>query len=302
MSDTLELDTPPQFDWPRLLTLAGRGGADWVNRTVDETFTRLFTSGAGHVLVTCLMKNGKLRLTVASGSDTQPAAPRIAELGKLVRHLFSLDASWPAVQSVLRRDPLLQPHVDARSDFRPLRTPSLFEALVDALLGQQVHRELARRLRNRLVEDFGASRRVAGQVYYAFPTPARLARATVELLREAQLSARKAEYMLGLARRFCRPVTLPGEPERDLRLLMRLPGIGPWSAAYAAMQGTGADDLVPAGDAYLQSVLGRLHGFEGPADEATVRRVAERWRPYRSWGTHLVWYGLSPETAEREVA
>jgi DNA-3-methyladenine glycosylase II len=75
---------------------------------------------------------------------------------------------------------------------------------------------------------------------------------------------------------------------------MTCPGIGRWSGEYALMQGMGAADIVPAGDACLQATIGQLYGFADKATEEQVRRVALGWRPFRSWGTYFVWYGMSP--------
>ena len=215
--------------------------------------------------------------------------------------MFALDSAWAPIAAVLALDPVLAPHLVARGDFRPFRPPSIFEALVNAILGHQVHRDFARRLCHHLVESFGASRRIGSDIFYAFPTPGRLSSASVALLRELQLSSRKAEFVLGLAQRFCRPVALTGDPDRDVTRLMKLPGVGRWSAEYALMQGTNAQDMIPAGDAFLQASVGRLYGLGEKATEEQVRRVALAWRPFRSWGTHVVWYGLPGRPARARV-
>jgi DNA-3-methyladenine glycosylase II len=302
VTEPVELPAPAGFDWGRLLEVASRGGLDWVNRLDGESYVRLFTAGSAHVLVCCRMTGQRLRLDFETFGESPPGPPSVGRIVDIIRHTFALDESWPKARSALCRDQVLAPHADALVDFRPVRTPSLFEALVDALLGQQVHRTLAQRLRNRLVEDFGASRRHGDETCYAFPTPDRLARASEALLRQAGLSAFKATSLRALSGRFCRPLTLPDATDPALARLLRLPGIGPWSAEYALMQARGANDLVLAGDAFLQARVGRLYGLTGAFGEAEVRRIAEAWRPYRSWGTHLVWYALSEATVGSDGA
>jgi DNA-3-methyladenine glycosylase II len=294
MTRTFTVPTPHGLLWPRVLQLAGQGDRDWVNRVQQSTFIRLFTVGARLVLLRCETEGEKLRVTldVEGAAAIEPELTRHFE--RLLVHMFALDVTWKPVAAVLGTDPVLAPFLADVHDFRPFRPPSNFEALVDAVLGQQVHRDFAMRLRNHVVESFGASRRVGGEVYYAFPTPARLARASTGLLRELQLSSRKADFVLELARRFCRRVDLSGEPRADLTRLRKLPGIGQWSGEYALMQGMGVPDIVPAGDAFLQATVGLLYGLGDKATEEQVRKVALGWQPYRSWGTYFIWYGMSP--------
>lgn len=294
MTHTFTVQTPRGLAWPRLLELAGRDDRDWVNRREDSDYLRLFTVGTRMVLVRCGTDGEGLRVTVDVEGDAAVEPELTRHLERRLVHMFALDTSWKPVAAVLASDPVLAPHLASVHDFRPFRPPSLFEALVDAVLGQQVNLNLAVRLRNHLVESFGASRRVGGEVYYAFPTPARLARASIALLRELQLSSRKAQIVLELARRFCRRMQEPGEPRADLARLMTYPGVGRWSGEYALMQGMGAADVVPGGDACLQATIGRLYGFGDKATEEQVRKVALGWRPYRSWGAYFVWYGMSP--------
>lgn len=297
MSLTFLLRTPPGFAWSGLMRLAGHADRDWVNRVEDRSFVRLFTAGTRLVLMRCDPDDGHLRIRLDCEGEPVLDSQLEPRFQQLAAHMFALDQGWGEIAAILGQDPVLASRVVHTDDFRPFRPPSVFEALVDAVLGQQVHRHLAQRLRNHLVESFGASKRAGSEVYYAFPTPARLANASVGLLRELQLSARKAEYVIGLARRFCRPFTLTRDRDADLARLMQLSGIGAWSAEYALMQGTGANDVVPAGDAFLQAFVGRMYGFGEKATEAQVRGVARNWRPFRSWGTYFVWYGMTASEA-----
>ena len=79
------------------------------------------------------------------------------------------------------------------------RTPTLFEALALAILGQQIAASVARTLRRRLIETYGIAAQFGGETYYAFPRPAAIAAAPPEQLRALKLSARKAEYLQNLA-------------------------------------------------------------------------------------------------------
>ena len=66
--------------------------------------------------------------------------------------------------------------------------------------------------------------------------------------------------------------------------LLRVRGIGPWTAAYVVMRGLGDPDVFLPGDAGIRRALGAL----GLAHV----RTGDRWRPWRSYAVHHLWAGL----------
>ena len=88
------------------------------------------------------------------------------------------------------------------AQFRGLGIPqaaSPFEGLVSSILGQQISNEVARVLRDLLVDTLGGSITVEGMEYRLFPSPSVIAKAGTEVLRGIKFSARKAEYIVDIA-------------------------------------------------------------------------------------------------------
>ena len=96
-------------------------------------------------------------------------------------------------------DPPLAGLVREFYGLHPPRTPTLFEALTLAVLGQQIAAGVARTLRRRLIETYGLAAQFGGETYYAFPRPETIAAAPPEELRQLKLSGRKAEYIQNIA-------------------------------------------------------------------------------------------------------
>jgi AraC family transcriptional regulator of adaptative response / DNA-3-methyladenine glycosylase II len=67
--------------------------------------------------------------------------------------------------------------------------------------------------------------------------------------------------------------------------LLALPGVGPWTAGYLAMRALGDPDVLLLGD------LGVRHGLERLGVDG--RSAGVRWRPWRSYATHLLWAASS---------
>ena len=78
-------------------------------------------------------------------------------------------------------------------------TATVFEALIDSIIEQQISLKAAWSMQRRLIEAFGDTLSLQGRTYFAFPVPEKLAAASIEQLRACGLSGRKAEYVQGVA-------------------------------------------------------------------------------------------------------
>ena len=87
------------------------------------------------------------------------------------------------------------------------------------------------------------------------------------------------------------------EPTRALDQLQGLPGIGPFGAELILIRGATHPDLFPTHERRLHQEI--AHAYKLPDRSlATLRSVADRWRPYRSWVALLLRTGREDETAE----
>jgi DNA-3-methyladenine glycosylase II len=204
--------------------------------------------------------------------------------------LLGLDADMSGFHALLDAHPVLGSAVGSLRGLRPARAPSVFEALVQAVVGQQISAAVARTIREALVNTLGAPAEADGLAMHAFPEPAAVLDAGANGLRTLKLSARKAEYLQEMAQR-----TLDGElaPERFAGLddeaavaaLSQVRGVGRWTAAWVLLGALGRPDLLPAGDLALQRTVGALYGGGERLSEGALERFAERWRPYRGYAT-----------------
>jgi AraC family transcriptional regulator of adaptative response / DNA-3-methyladenine glycosylase II len=203
------------------------------------------------------------------------------------RRVLDLDADTARIDAALGADPLLGPLVRSRPGLRVPRATDGFELAVRAIVGQQVTLAAARRTGARLVAMYGRPLdEPAGAVTHLFPTPATVAE--VDSL-ELRMPRARAGALRALA-----SAVLAGEldlrPGADraaaTRALLALPGIGPWTASYIGMRALGDSDAFPPGDAAVRRALERL-GHDGRP--AAAQRLAERWRPWRSYGLMHLW-------------
>ncbi|WP_226017284.1 DNA-3-methyladenine glycosylase [Novosphingobium sp. FKTRR1] len=113
-------------------------------------------------------------------------------------------------------------------------------------------------------------------------------------LRGCGLSRQKQGY----ARSLCELVVageldleaLPADDEEAIAQLIRIKGIGRWSAEIYLLFAEGRPDIWPAGDLAVQVGLGKLLGLPDRPDEKTTRALAESWRPHRGAAAIFTWH------------
>lgn len=179
-----------------------------------------------------------------------------------------------------------------REGLRVLLTLDPFEALVWAVLGQQVNLPFAFALRRDLIRLAGEP---AADGLIAHPDAARIAALSVEELLALRFSRRKAEYVVHAAAEAAAGrlrLESANTATGAARSLLALRGCGPWTAQYVLMRGLGFRDCVPVGDAGLTLALQRWFGLDARPDGPETLRLMARFAPHRSLATFHLWSSL----------
>jgi DNA-3-methyladenine glycosylase II len=115
-----------------------------------------------------------------------------------------------------------------------------------------------------------------------------------EALRACGFSRQKASYARSLAEEVTSGrldlENLPADDEAAIAQLVRVKGIGRWSAEIYLLFAEGRPDVWPAGDLAVQIELGRMLGHEARPSEKLTRELAETWRPHRGALAILAWH------------
>jgi DNA-3-methyladenine glycosylase II len=157
-----------------------------------------------------------------------------------------------------------------------------FKTLLHIILEQQVSIDAAAAMFRRLHE-------VCGEV-----TPAAFLALDEPTLRACGFSRQKAAYGRGLSMAvadgsfdFTWLAAAGDDAAREA--LVRLKGIGRWSAEIYLIFALGRADIWPAGDLGLQLGVASELGLNPRPDERALRELGERWRPWRSVAACLFW-------------
>lgn len=181
-------------------------------------------------------------------------------------------AQWLAA-----REPRFARALDLTGPLPLRRRPDGYDRLLAAIVSQQVSVAAA---------DAIWGRMEAAQV----TSPAAVLAAPDEVLRACGLSRQKMRYARALAEARIDYDALRGAPTADVvETLVRVPGIGVWTAEIYAMFSLGRADVFAPGDLALQEAARLLFDLpERPKDRA-LRTMSEAWSPWRAVAARLLW-------------
>ena len=283
-----EPEPPYDFDASAGFAVYGRGryAADSL---ADGVFSRALEIG-GKTVTLSVRSVGEIerpRIEVRLKGDRLSSEEESKVVGVAVRLVGAQSSRTEFYNAVEGDDPM----AEFVGRFRGLgiaQSASPFEGLALSILGQQISNEVARVLRDLLVDTLGEVISVKGVDYRAFPSPASIAEAGIDELRGMKLSARKAEYISGIAESVASGAldlnALALLPDDSIvEELVKLRGVGPWTAHWLLIRAFDRPDGFPGGDLALQRSLGALYngGKRLTADEAVT--LSAQWRPYRSF-------------------
>lgn len=227
-----------------------------------------------------------VRITAAAGGvDVEPLE---AAMTPDVRVLLGLGFELGEFEDFAAANRVLARLVLTLRGFRPPLNPDPFETLVTSITAQQVSLRSAFAVRNHLIRAFG--RRVG--VAWQFPRAKRLARADETELTALGFSRRKAEYVLGLAREQPAWDELRTLPDDEVKArLVRVRGLGEWSADWFLARHLARPRAWPAGDLGLVKAIGLFY-FDGARPTISeVRRFGERFAPFENLAAHYLLTG-----------
>lgn len=286
-SRTFTLALPDGYLLPYLRRAMSRDLHSATERLVGDVYTSTVQLSSGPTLLTLQLSPASIRAEIAAGSA--------AEAHALVIGLLGLDQDAAAFARLAKKRGLAR-LVAGRPALRISQTPSVFDGLLWAIIGQQINFTFACVLKRRLIER--TSRPLADGLY-AHPTPAAVAALEPADLLPLQFSRQKADYVIHTARLVATgQLDLAGlrtmSATRAERTLLAVRGLGPWSVNYLMMRALGFPDCVPYGDTGVTSGLQALLKLEERPDLAATRRLMPMFSPYRSLATAHLWQFTRP--------
>ncbi len=191
-------------------------------------------------------------------------------------HLDAVAAEDPVVAGALERCGYPEERI----------RPTGYRTLLRTIVGQQVSVASADAVWGKLEAELGEAMQAEELLARDFDT-----------LRACGLSRQKQGY----ARSLCELVTsneldlanLPADDEEAIAELVRIKGIGRWSAEIYLLFAEGRSDIWPAGDLAVQEAVGRMLTLPARPSEKETREIGARWQPHRGAMAIFTWHAYT---------
>lgn len=241
----------------------------------DNVYRRALVDETGINLVE-VAQTGPDRLALRlSGSRPRRWVPTVA---RMLGVYVNLD-EWYRRASKL---PAVAQLSEAMRGLRPPQYPFLWEALSHAIVFQQISIQAAGAIMRRFVHALSRPLTDGDRLYYPFVTPQVVLDTPEPVLRALGLSTAKVGHLRAAAtaileRNLDEGIIESLDSEKAASLLMKLRGIGPWSASIVLLRGFGRLDVFPNND----SGVARSVAMLSSSYELKIPQVLEALGPVR---------------------
>jgi DNA-3-methyladenine glycosylase II len=184
-------------------------------------------------------------------------------------------------------DPVMAQSIERVGPCTLIPNPNLFETLVDAIISQQISVKAAdaimARLRTATLGEPGG-----------LITPQALLKFEQDALRAVGLSPQKMRYIRDLTERVSSgQLDLERISELDdeavIEELVKVKGIGRWTAEMMLIFSLGRPDVLPVDDLGFLEGVRDAYGLDTRPTPKELRVRGEAWRPYRTFATWYMW-------------
>jgi DNA-3-methyladenine glycosylase II len=205
----------------------------------------------------------------------------------LISTIFNLDFDLTLFYEGVKNDETMATLTQMLPGLKNPTTPTVFEALADSIIEQQISLKAAHHIERKIIKTFGSAITLGNQGYYAFPTPDQLNSAPMDKVRECGVSYRKAEYIKGISEQIVEgTLDLEGfrgyeNTDQIIGELCGIRGIGKWTAELTAIRGLNRLELFPADDIGVRRVIAHYYCNDKKISGDAAREIAERWGKWK---------------------
>lgn len=291
----IELYPPAEFDFKECRVFLERSDQEVLHQIKDGAVYKLLEIKGS--LILCKVVGSGHFIKIEFPAKT-PSVLERKKAGEYVWEWFDLGCDLSGFYQMAAQDEVLKTVARKYDGLRIMCMPDLFEALVWAIIGQQINLAFAYTLKKRFVEQFGESLTFGGDKFFVFPSVHKIASLKIEDLTKHQFSTRKAEYIIGIAKdmksgKLTKELLLQQQDIHQIRKsLMSIRGVGAWTADYVMMKCLHQPSAFPIADVGLHNALKHLLGLKQKPTLNEIERYAVNWEGWQAYAVFYLWRSL----------
>ena len=187
---------------------------------------------------------------------------------------------------VLNKDKKLKKIISSVGECKLKTISNPFEALIEAIITQQISDSAGKSISLKFKNLFGTT----------YPTPTDIINSSTNEIKSVGLSRMKAEYIFDISKlivdkKLNFKIFKKMSDDEVISELIKIRGIGKWTAEMYLIFGLGRLDVFPLGDLGLINGIKKLYGLENPTN-TEILKITNKWIPYRTIGTWYIWKGV----------
>ena len=289
---SIEIFSPKEFNFKECLCFLNRSNQEILHYIQDGILTKLIKVYGDFILIEISCSPVSIIVNFPHSNHPLPVRKKIAEY---IWEWFDLDQDLAGFYIMAAQDKILQNLAYRYTGLRMICIPDLFEALVWAIIGQQIQLTYAYTLKKNLVEQFGECITIEGTNYWHFPSYQKIAGLDVDGLRKYTHTSKKANYIIGIAN-----AMMEGELTKETLLIkqncrdfiLKYKGIGPWTAEYVMMKCLHFPSAFPISDVGLHLALKQQLGLERKPTINEIKELAVNWEGWQAYAVFYLWRSL----------
>lgn len=185
------------------------------------------------------------------------------------------------------KDPVMKKIIENNETPVLLPGSQLFPTLCESIISQQLSVKSAKAIQNKVYQYFQQEL-----------DPVRIVETPDEILKTLGLSRSKVSYLKDLSQKcvtgeVCIDQLVSLEDEEIINQLVKVKGIGVWTAQMFLIFGLNRLDVFPTGDLGIKKAIGYNYGFSHLPKEDEMVKIGGKWRPFRSIASLYLWKSLN---------
>ena len=267
-------------------------GGDPQIRTYEDTVFREVLNILDNPVLAEVFSEGSVDepvLRVSPHTDNPLPENAINDIGDALSSIFNINDDITPFYQAVEGDEVMAVLTHRLRGLKPPSTPTVFEALIDSVIEQQISLKAAHSIENRLIRSVGKPLIIEKNTWYSYPTPHILAHISDSTFRSCGLTLRKGEYIREISQSILsgtldldRFKTYP-DTESIISEMIKIRGVGRWTAELTILRGLHRPDAFPADDIGVRRFISQFYRNGEKTTSVEARAIAERWGAWKGF-------------------
>lgn len=162
---------------------------------------------------------------------------------------------------------------------------SIFESVVQTILGQLISAKVANLIRSKFVRAFGERFYHNDYECFLFPTPKIIANVSLEQIQTIGINRTKSQAIHSIGTAFhndnLEEILKNKSNTKEIEeLLMSFYGVGKWTSDWVSLRGLRKFEIIPTGDLIIKKSFSWYYNSQKILSSKEISSLCEKWHPY----------------------